>query len=476
MAWPRPRANSKAKRLARGSARREPMCSNAEAPRSEAWGQTLAASRVPPDSGREGRENVAARAPEEQHDEDCARQDDLRERQIWVDVDNRRKLDPERDRVGRVRRQRPARVVDQPDHDRMFAVDQVRQGDWSEGHHGHVVDSVQEHGDMSLVRDGLAASRGHQCEIRDLERNRDVATQDESRGRIRDLHVADRDSRRPDRGPWGARHGDGGGDVRAEGRPVVGDEPQQNRVGARGEGELDRLLAHGCRQHAVDVDVHVTFGRRWPWGSGPRWREVEVGDDKDHRDGGPVPDHGVVRRRDDRERRPHGSDARPRKPEDQEEEDAGEHESRGSHAENRRFRTLDSAIPRVSLEALTDLDIKPRRRSMWRVVWRRDAHSVRRPDVFLSRSRWSPSELSNTQVLRFSVETISLKITKEQAKLLLAASREQGFPSKSEFVRYAIARALEDRLSVKTIEDIFESRRQVRAGKTVPLERLMKEE
>src|SRR5213596_873473 len=74
------------------------------------------------------------------------------------------------------------------------------------------------------------------------------------------------------------------------------------------------------------------------------------------------------------------------------------------------------------------------------------------------------------------VETISLKLTKEQAKLLAAASKEQGFPSKSEFVRYAIARALEDRLSVKTIEDIFESRRQIRAGKTVPLERLMKEE
>ena len=74
------------------------------------------------------------------------------------------------------------------------------------------------------------------------------------------------------------------------------------------------------------------------------------------------------------------------------------------------------------------------------------------------------------------METISLKLTKEQAKLLAAASKEQGFPSKSEFVRYAIARALEDRLSVKTIEDIFESRRQIREGKTVPLERLMKEE
>ena len=88
----------------------------------------------------------------------------------------------------------------------------------------------------------------------------------------------------------------------------------------------------------------------------------------------------------------------------------------------------------------------------------------------------SATELSNTTVLLSTVETISLKLTKEQAKLLADASKQQGFPSKSEFVRYAIARALEDRLSVKTIEDIFESRRQIRAGKTIPLERLMEEE
>ena len=74
------------------------------------------------------------------------------------------------------------------------------------------------------------------------------------------------------------------------------------------------------------------------------------------------------------------------------------------------------------------------------------------------------------------METLSLKLTKEQAKLLAEASKEYGFPSKSEFVRYAIARALEDRLSLRTIEDVFESRRQIRAGKTVPLERLIEEE
>jgi Arc/MetJ-type ribon-helix-helix transcriptional regulator len=74
------------------------------------------------------------------------------------------------------------------------------------------------------------------------------------------------------------------------------------------------------------------------------------------------------------------------------------------------------------------------------------------------------------------MDTISLKLTKEQAKLLEEAAKERGFPSKSEFVRYALARALEDRLSVNTIEEIFEARRQIRAGKTVSLERLLKEE
>ena len=37
------------------------------------------------------------------------------------------------------------------------------------------------------------------------------------------------------------------------------------------------------------------------------------------------------------------------------------------------------------------------------------------------------------------------------------------------------SRALEDRLSVETIEEIFEARRQVRTGKTVPWRRLKAE-
>jgi Arc/MetJ-type ribon-helix-helix transcriptional regulator len=73
------------------------------------------------------------------------------------------------------------------------------------------------------------------------------------------------------------------------------------------------------------------------------------------------------------------------------------------------------------------------------------------------------------------METISLKITPEQARLLERATKEAALPSKSEFVRYAIARALEERLSVETIQEVFEGRQQVREGKVVSLKKLKSE-
>src|SRR2546428_11369292 len=70
--------------------------------------------------------------------------------------------------------------------------------------------------------------------------------------------------------------------------------------------------------------------------------------------------------------------------------------------------------------------------------------------------------LSNTTVLQSNVDTISLKLTKNQARLLEKPAREEGFHSKSEFVRYALARALEGRLSAETTGEIFEARRHAR--------------
>jgi len=101
--------------------------------------------------------------------------------------------------------------------------------------------------------------------------------------------------------------------------------------------------------------------------------------------------------------------------------------------------------------------------------------NLRATTIPSSPCRLEAQDLSNTTVLQSNVETISLKLTKAQARLLEKTARDGGFPSKSEFVRYALARALEDRLSVETIEEIFEARRQIRVGKTVPWARLKAE-
>ena len=70
------------------------------------------------------------------------------------------------------------------------------------------------------------------------------------------------------------------------------------------------------------------------------------------------------------------------------------------------------------------------------------------------------------------MKTISLKVSPEQDKLIATAAVRRGFPSKSEFIRYAIARSLEEELSVETLQEVFEARRQVRQRKTVPLSSL----
>ena len=73
------------------------------------------------------------------------------------------------------------------------------------------------------------------------------------------------------------------------------------------------------------------------------------------------------------------------------------------------------------------------------------------------------------------MQTITLKLPKKQADLVDRIARRKGFPSRSEFIRHAIMSAVEEELSVETLEDIFESRRQFREGKTVSLEQLRSE-
>src|SRR5437879_12966193 len=106
--------------------RRAPAGLNTDAPADRTSQLASAASRVlPPDSARERREQVAAPASVEQHEDDRARQDALRDLEIRVDVDDWRKLDLERDRVGRIRCQRLALGVRQPDLDGGLAADEA---------------------------------------------------------------------------------------------------------------------------------------------------------------------------------------------------------------------------------------------------------------------------------------------------------------------------------------------------------------
>lgn len=73
------------------------------------------------------------------------------------------------------------------------------------------------------------------------------------------------------------------------------------------------------------------------------------------------------------------------------------------------------------------------------------------------------------------VSTVSIKLTPEQEAALSRYVKRRGFPSKAEFLRFAIMRAMEDELSVETLDEVFRARAQVRRGRTVPLRKLLKE-
>lgn len=74
------------------------------------------------------------------------------------------------------------------------------------------------------------------------------------------------------------------------------------------------------------------------------------------------------------------------------------------------------------------------------------------------------------------VKTIRLKVTPELDRLIEEASKRRGFPSRSEFLRYAVARSLEEELGLETIEEVFVARRQIQEGKTAPMRELLRDE
>lgn len=76
---------------------------------------------------------------------------------------------------------------------------------------------------------------------------------------------------------------------------------------------------------------------------------------------------------------------------------------------------------------------------------------------------------------RSLMSTVSIKLTPEQEAALARHVKRRGFPSKAEFLRFAIMRAMEEDVSVGTLDEIFRARAQVKAGRTVSLKKLLKE-
>jgi len=71
------------------------------------------------------------------------------------------------------------------------------------------------------------------------------------------------------------------------------------------------------------------------------------------------------------------------------------------------------------------------------------------------------------------VAVLTVKVTKQQQARLDRFARQKGFASRSEFVRYALARAMEDELTLDELEAVVEGRRDIAAGRTIPLDRVL---
>lgn len=64
---------------------------------------------------------------------------------------------------------------------------------------------------------------------------------------------------------------------------------------------------------------------------------------------------------------------------------------------------------------------------------------------------------------------LSVKLTKRQERAIDRHVRRKGFQSRSEFVRFAIARAMEDELTLDELVAVVEGRKAVAEGRTIPM-------
>lgn len=69
---------------------------------------------------------------------------------------------------------------------------------------------------------------------------------------------------------------------------------------------------------------------------------------------------------------------------------------------------------------------------------------------------------------------LTVKLTKAQQRQVDRYVRRRGFASRSEFVRYALARTMEDDLTLEELEAVVEGRKDIAAGRTIPMDRVFR--
>ncbi len=73
------------------------------------------------------------------------------------------------------------------------------------------------------------------------------------------------------------------------------------------------------------------------------------------------------------------------------------------------------------------------------------------------------------------MKTITIKLPEEEVKELDRFVKEHHYPSKSELIRNLLLEKMEIRLTEKALKDINKSLREIKEGKTIPLEEVEKE-
>ncbi|MDI6916683.1 MAG: ribbon-helix-helix domain-containing protein [Thermoplasmatales archaeon] len=71
------------------------------------------------------------------------------------------------------------------------------------------------------------------------------------------------------------------------------------------------------------------------------------------------------------------------------------------------------------------------------------------------------------------METINVKMPEEQVEEMCRYLRKHKYPSRSEFIRDAVRRMMEPKLSEEALMDVIQARLEAKQGKGIPIEELI---